>query len=210
MPPSAAWPPPIAPRRIAASSAAADLARDVVLGDVRDLVRHDARQLRLGGGGEEQALMDEDEAARDGEGVDAVVLDHEEVEVAPAHGALRGQLLPEALQVVGDLRVVHEGALVTQLPAHHLPEPVLIAVRDHLLGGAAEVGQVGAGGGRGEDDRVRRLGFVVREGDGRNGQDCGRDEDNEASHVQDRPPRAVASFPALTDAYNRVCLRAER
>ena len=48
----------------------ADLARDVVLRDVRDFVRHDARQLRLGGGREHQALVQEDEAAGHGEGVD--------------------------------------------------------------------------------------------------------------------------------------------
>ena len=97
MPPSIAWPPPAAPEQDRREhrrggghgllALRADLARDVVLRDVRDFVRHDARQLRLAAGGEHQALVDEDEAAGHREGVDRGVLDDEELEISAAVGA---------------------------------------------------------------------------------------------------------------------------
>ena len=108
----------------------ADLAGDVVLRDVRDFVRHDARQLRLGGGRQHQALVQEHEAAGHGEGVDRGVLDDEELEVPPAVGALRGEPLPDRLQVLADLRVLDERVLVAQLARHHGAQAVLIGVRD--------------------------------------------------------------------------------
>ena len=71
-------------RREVGAAGVLDRARDVALRDVGDLVREHAGELAFAAGRGDQAGIDADEAARQREGVDAVVLDREEREAMRA------------------------------------------------------------------------------------------------------------------------------
>src|SRR5579862_2891571 len=139
-----------------------DHARDVVLGDVRGLVRHHAGELRLRGGCENQPAIDEYEAAGHRERVDGLVLDGEIVEVLPTHRALGGEALADPVDVFVDLRILDERVLIAQLMRHHCPELVLLRLRE--VGGrrAPEVREIVAGGGR-RQYRLRRRWWRQRD-----------------------------------------------
>ena len=150
--------------------------------------------------------MNEDEAARHGERVDLVVLDHEEVEVTPAIGALRGEPLADGLDVLGDLRVFDERVLLAQLVRHHRAQAVLIAVRDHLLARAAQVRQVRAGGRGAQDDGRGALASPSAKATAETVRRAVPIRTSRERMVEFRPPRAATSFPTITDAYKRVGL----
>jgi len=178
----------------------ADHARDVVLRDVRGLVRHDARELRLARGGEHQAVVDEHEPARDGKRVDAGVLDHEVLEAPPAFGALGSEPQADPAHVFADFGILEQRVLITQLPGDHGPEAVFIRVRQHRRRRASHVGQVGAGrrGAQGERRRGRRL---IRGGCGGEGGQGGRDERRKQAH--DRSLTATGG-PEFLHGYRRL------
>ena len=191
MPPSTAWPPPAAPEEDRRQhrgrggqcllALRAQLAGDVVLRDVRDFVRHHARELRLAGGGENQSLVDEDEAAGHGEGVDAVEsLMTKNWKSWPAVGALRGQALADGLDVLAHLRVLEQRVLIAQLAASTMaPRRYSSGARDVGGRGLPMSGRSEPAGGALEHDRLGRVGLIVREGDGRDGQQRGREQDRE-------------------------------
>jgi len=82
----------------------------------------DARELRFARAGEHQAIVQEHEAARHGERVDAVVLDHEVLEVPASVGTLRSEPLPHRIHVLADFRVLEQRVWSAQLVRHHRPE----------------------------------------------------------------------------------------
>ena len=82
--------------------------------DVRDLMRHHAGQLGFGVRFQDQARVDEEEAARKREGVDILGVDHLDRErnlgVGIAH-----QVLAHAIDVLGDLGIVDDLGLPLDL-----------------------------------------------------------------------------------------------
>jgi len=78
----------------------------MVPGHVRDLVGQDRGQLRLALCREQQTGVHPDKSARHREGIDGVVLDHEELEVQARVGIHCGQAVPQRTDVVRQLRVV--------------------------------------------------------------------------------------------------------
>ena len=80
----------------------------MALGDVRLLVAHDARQFALVVGRQQQTGIDADDATGHREGVDARVADHQEAEVRRRRRPLRRQFPADAVDVVGNLRILDQ------------------------------------------------------------------------------------------------------
>ncbi len=89
-----------------------DCADRVMLGDVRDFVRHDARQLRLVTACQHEAIVDEYESARQRERIDHGILHCEELKAAAAVGTLGRELRADAVQVLVDFRIFDERVLI--------------------------------------------------------------------------------------------------
>ena len=76
-----------------------DHARDVVLGDVCDLVRDYAGKFGFTLCGQQQPGMDADVAARQGEGIDAGIVDDKKREITVIAGADGDELVAQLVQV---------------------------------------------------------------------------------------------------------------
>jgi hypothetical protein len=120
-------------------------ARQMALRDVRGFVREHAGELRLVAAREDGAVVAEDEAAEDREGVDARLAHREVLELARGGvgpgtpGAGRG------LHVFVDLRIVDDLALITQLLGDHLPDLALLVHRNGRGDRVADIRQLGLG-----------------------------------------------------------------
>ena len=105
---------------------ARDHARIVMLGDVRDFVAQHRGEFRFALCQQDQSGVDADETAGQGEGVDGVVVDGEELERLSRFRAVCHQPSAELVEIVGNLGVVHvavaganlEHALFADLPFH--------------------------------------------------------------------------------------------
>jgi len=120
-----------------------DHARDVVLGDVGDFVGHHAGQLGFALCGKQQTGVHADVAARHGEGVDAGIVDDEEIEFALVARADRDQLVAELVEIGFDFGVVQIARVGIDVahdgPSHRLFFLVGKVLPRHL----AQIGQVG-------------------------------------------------------------------
>ena len=129
-----------------------DGACDMPLGDMRDLVREHARELRLVRGGGDETLVEADEAPGQREGVDARVAHHEEPEPPLQIGHLRGDPAAERLDVIVGLGVLHDEPLFAQTAHHGHADAELLVEAERRVGRRADIGQVVgglcAGGGR--------------------------------------------------------------
>ena len=110
------------------------IAMAVALLDVRDLVREDTGQLGFVGRGGEQPLVNADEAAGQGEGIDGRILHQEKLEALAAFLGLGGDPRADRLQVVVDFRVVEDLALLAQVADDHPADLVFIAERQRRIG----------------------------------------------------------------------------
>nr|WP_245903789.1 hypothetical protein [Sinimarinibacterium flocculans] len=117
-------------------------ARQMALGDVRELVPHDAGDLALAVGGDQQAAVEADEAAGHRECIDAGVVDDEEGQLGRARGAVRGELPAHRRDVVGQLRVFEDVPTAVELPHDAGAQRLLLHRRQGVVGGLADVRQV--------------------------------------------------------------------
>lgn len=120
-----------------------DLPFDVVLGDVRDFVGCDACKLALGLGGEYEARVEPYITARKGEGIDGGVRYDEESEIVFALVSEAHQTVSEILNVLIDLRIADEASRVAQASHDHATDLPFLALGQHRIRGAADVGQIG-------------------------------------------------------------------
>ena len=116
--------------------------RDVALGDVRDLVRKDGRELALGARRQYESRVDADEAARRREGVQRSVLDHEEREPEVLAIGRCDEPVPERLDVLLYLGIADQGEPRSDFAHERLPERALLGGRERLLGHVAEIGKL--------------------------------------------------------------------
>ena len=142
-----------------------DGARDVPLRDVGNFVCNDAGQLRLVGGGGDQAVVHADEPAGQREGVDVPFADHEEREALLRILNLGCDLAAKVLDVVGDLWVLENQPLIAQPAHHHQAELVLVVDRQGGIGPGADVRQI-----------VRALGEGGRRAQRQQGQQGGAED----------------------------------
>ena len=149
-----------------------DHPRHVPLRDVRHLVGEHARELGLVLREEDETGVDTDVAAREGEGVDGVVGNREELEVLLGIAGGHDQAKSELVQVVVDLRVLQVPPLGADLAHHGLADLALLGRREGGLGRVPEVGQREHG--RGVEARARQRrpacvgnGHVALRGNGR-------------------------------------------
>jgi hypothetical protein len=117
-------------------------ARDVALGDVGDLVRQDACELRFVARREDEAVIHPDEAAGQCECVDSGIANDEEREAARAVGRLRGDARADRLQILVQLGVFQDLVLIPKLPHDHCADAVLVAAGDRRVRRRADVRKV--------------------------------------------------------------------
>ena len=110
----------------AAAAGVLDGTRDMTLGDVGDLVGQHAGQLAFAAGGREQPGVDADESARQGEGVDAGIIDDKEREPMCALVRMAGEARTDRLQVFRDFRVLDDLAGFAQAPEDHAADLVFV------------------------------------------------------------------------------------
>ena len=122
-----------------------DAARDVALGDVRDLVRVHAGELALVARVEQQPRVDADESAGQRKRVDGRVVDQEETEspVAVLRHAREPQ--PEGLQVLVGLRVLEHAARVPEAAHDHAADPIFVLEAERGRRRRAHLGQLVVG-----------------------------------------------------------------
>ncbi len=129
---------------------ALDRARDVALRDVGQLVRHDAGQLAFAAHRGQQARVDAEVAAGQGEGVDARVADHEHGELGRLGLGRRHQAPGQRRDVIADFGVLEDVVMRIQLRGDARADLFLLGRRQRHVGGLADARQVhgrGLGGG---------------------------------------------------------------
>ena len=111
----------------------------VFLRHVRDLVRQHRRHLRLALRRKQQARVHPDKSAGHGEGIDGVVLDHEELEVQARVGIHCGEAVPERIDVIRQFRII-EIARVPEpdIPHRRLADASFDLRRQNGSGGVAQ------------------------------------------------------------------------
>jgi hypothetical protein len=120
----------------------AEHARNVALGDVRDLVREHRGELRLGVGGADQPGVHPYEAARKREGVDGGIAQDEELEVVARPARHAREPRAQLAEVLADLGIVDVARLAEADLAHDaLAEAPLHLRRQRGFAAAPEVGQ---------------------------------------------------------------------
>jgi hypothetical protein len=119
-----------------------DAASNVSLSDMRDFVRQHARQLAFVLGLEQQSAVHPNEPARQGERIDGVVANHEEIEALRAIVRLARQPIAERADVLGDLGIFEDLVLISQPADDHAADLVLVLQREHGLRRTADIWQI--------------------------------------------------------------------
>lgn len=111
----------------------------VALQDVADFVAHHARQLRFVLGEQDGGRVHPDVAAHEGEGVDGVVLHHEEIDVAAGSVGGGEQARAQRRDVVGDLGVVDVVLVDAHLAHDAVADRALLGVGQRRRRGVTQV-----------------------------------------------------------------------
>ena len=119
-----------------------DRARDVALRDVRDFVRQHAGELVLVARGLDQAGVHTDVAAGQGEGVDARIVDDEELEAVVSVVGLRGNAHADFVDVFGDDGVFDHLSALPDLRHDGPTETLFLRFGQHRVSGTADVRQL--------------------------------------------------------------------
>ncbi len=175
-------------RRHAVAALGLDGAGDVPLHNVPGLVRQYAGQLGLAFRQQDQPDIGANEAARDGERVDAAVLHDKIVEPVLAFLGLGPDARAQQVQVFGGLRVVEDQVFPAQLAHHHPPDLVFLLAVDQRIGATAQVGQRGVGRATGLRDLLgqgRGCGKPDRQEQGKAGGPAGRRSSHAVSTTVD-------------------------
>ncbi len=115
-------------------------ARQMMLGDVRDLVAQYGCEFRFALCQQDQSRVDADESAGHGEGVDRAIIDHEEFEGFAGLAAVGDQPAAKAVQVIGDLRIVEILLAGADLEHALFADLALHLRRDHGLRDVSQIG----------------------------------------------------------------------
>jgi len=116
-------------------------ARQVTLYDVADFVRQHASQFRFAGGGQYQAGVHTDDAARHGKCVDTFVPYHEKSKVLLIIRAVARQAVAESLQIINNLDVIHYIVASRDIAQDFLTDALFVLRSQYGLRHFSQVGQ---------------------------------------------------------------------
>ena len=118
-----------------------DHAGKVVLGDVRDFMGEHAGEFGFALRAQQQSRVHADESARQGECVDGVVSNSEKLERAGRIRTVADQPIADAVQIVGDVRIVDVSGVGANLAHDALAEFAFLDGGQRALRNIAQVGQ---------------------------------------------------------------------
>ena len=116
--------------------------RQVALHHVANFVRQHAGQFGLAGRGLDQASVYPDDAAWQGESVDAVVAHDKEGKALLVVRTVRGQAITKILQIIDDLDIVDHLTAGRNITQDFFTNALLFLRRHHRLRNFAQIGQV--------------------------------------------------------------------